>query len=187
MEEWDAFNKTKCPQYAKNVNNCLFVESSFLSAARHFRINNGLSVYSTRLLSQASVIHMRLHGIIKIQVSGSCPQNFDSLGVTCISIWYSDNTYFYKFRDHTMASTGLTRNEKVSTPLWICLTPQLSTVSQPDIPEDVNKTRRLKASHYLKTRNWESKLTCYGLRRWLSHWMLVVRACRPKFKSAAPT
>lgn len=111
MEEWDAFNKTKCPQYAKNVNNCLFVGSSFLSAARHFRINNGLSVYSTRLLSQASVIHMRLPGTTEIQVSGCCPQNFGSLGVTCISIWYSGNTYFYKFGDHTVASTGF------STPL----------------------------------------------------------------------
>lgn len=43
-EEGEAFNKAKCPQYAKNVNNCLFMGSSFFSAGRHFRINNGLSV-----------------------------------------------------------------------------------------------------------------------------------------------
>lgn len=129
---------------------------------------------------------MRLPGTIEIQVSGSCPQNFDSLGITCISIWHSGNTYFYKFRDHTMASTGLTRNDKVSTPRWMCLIPQLSIISQPEIPEDVNKTGRLKTSHLSQKQDWESKLICYGQGRWLGHWVLVVWACGPKFKLAAP-
>lgn len=34
--------------------------------------------------------------------------------------------------------------------------------------------------------DWESKLICSGQGRWLSHWVLVVWACGPKFKLAAP-
>lgn len=53
MEEWDAFSKTECPQYAKNVNKLLSLRGELLgSSPQRLNVNNGLSVYSTRLLSR---------------------------------------------------------------------------------------------------------------------------------------